>query len=52
MIKAYVIGALDEYFDQSEDKEQILEFVKAQLESESPKTRKRAQQFLEKWGEE
>jgi hypothetical protein len=46
LIKAYVIEAFNEYFAESSDKNEILDFVKAQLESKSPKTRKLAKKFL------
>jgi hypothetical protein len=49
LIKAYVIEAFNEYFEKSSDKNKILDFVSAQLESKSPKTRKLAKQFLRKW---
>ena len=49
LIKAYAIEAFDEYYEESEDKKKIIEFVKKRLESESPKTRKKAKEFLEKW---
>jgi hypothetical protein len=48
LIKAYVIEAFNEYFEESLDKDKILDFVKAQLESKSPKTRKVAKEFLKK----
>ena len=32
------------------DKQKIIEFVKHQLNCESPKTRKKAREFLKKWG--
>jgi hypothetical protein len=48
LIKAYVIEAFNEYFEESSDKNKILDFVKAQLESTSPKTRKVAKEFLKK----
>jgi hypothetical protein len=48
LIKAYVMGAFNEYFDESSDKNKILDFVKAELESKSPKTRKVAKEFLKK----
>jgi hypothetical protein len=50
LIKSYVIDAFSEYFEVAEDKEMILEFVRKQLESSSPKTRKKAKEFLKKWG--
>jgi hypothetical protein len=49
LIKAYAIEAFDEYYEESGDKKKIIGFVKKQLESESPKTRKKAKEFLEKW---
>jgi hypothetical protein len=48
LIKAYVIEAFNEYFAESSEKKLILDFVKAQLESKSPKTRKLAKEFLKK----
>jgi hypothetical protein len=48
LIKAYAIEAFNEYFEESSDKNKILDFVKAQLESNSPKTRKVAKEFLKK----
>lgn len=49
LIKGYAIEAFDEYYEEANDKKKIVEFVKKQLESESPKTRKKAKEFLEKW---
>jgi hypothetical protein len=49
LIKAYAIEAFDEYYEEVEDKKKINDFIKKQLESESPKTRKKAKEFLEKW---
>jgi len=49
LIKAYVIEAFNEYFEESSDKKTILHFVEAQLESKSPKTKKVAKDFLKKW---
>jgi hypothetical protein len=51
LIKAYAIDAFDEYFIEIEDKKQIIDFVKVQLKSDSPKTRKKAKEFLDKWEE-
>ena len=48
LIKAYTIEAFKEYFEESSDKNKILDFVEAQLVSESPKTRKLAKEFLKK----
>ena len=43
--------AFAEYFEDAEEKGQILEFVSRQLESDSPRTRKEARKFLERWGD-
>ena len=48
LIKAYVIEAFNKYFAESSDKNEILDFVKAQLDSKSPKTRKLSKEFLKK----
>ncbi len=48
LIKAYVIEAFNEYFTESSDKNKIVDFVKAQLKSKSPKTRKVAKEFLKR----
>jgi len=50
LIKSYAIEAFDEYYGESKDKRKINKFIKQQLESESPKTRKKAKEFIEKWG--
>lgn len=49
LMKAHAIIAFNDYFDQASDKEKIIDFAKASLESDSPKTRKVAKEFLEKW---
>ena len=49
MTKAYIIEAFGEYFEAAEDKEKIKEFVRKQLDSGSPKARKEAKAFLNKW---
>ena len=51
LVKAGAIDSFGEYFEESKDKEQIIEFVKQQLDCESPKTRKKAKEFLKKWGD-
>ncbi|HVP99940.1 MAG TPA: hypothetical protein VMT57_00310, partial [Candidatus Thermoplasmatota archaeon] len=50
LIKAAAIQAFDVYFETATDKKNIVEFVRAQQESKSPKTRKAAKEFLQKWG--
>ena len=49
LVKSGAIDAFDAYFEKSKDQARIIEFVKAQLNCESPKTRKIAKEFLEKW---
>ena len=49
LIKGYAIEAFGEYFEEAIDKEKIIGFVKQQLKAQSPKTRKLAQEFLQKW---
>jgi hypothetical protein len=51
LIKAGAIDSFGEYFAESKDKEKIIEFVRQQLNCESPKTRKKAKEFLKKWGD-
>jgi len=48
LIKGYAIEALDEYYEQVEDKSKVLDFVRRQLDGSSPKTRKLAREFLRK----
>jgi len=50
LVKAYAIEAFNEYFGEAENKREILNFVREQLGSASPTTRKKAKQFLRKWG--
>ena len=52
LVKASAIEAFDAYFEKSKDQARIIEFVKAQLNCESPKTRKKAKALLEKWNKE
>jgi hypothetical protein len=49
LVKAGAIESFGEYFAESKDKEKIIEFVRQQLNGESPKTRKIAREFLRKW---
>lgn len=49
LIKAGAIEAFSEYFEEAKDKDKITEFVKEQLNSTSPKTRKTAKNFLRIW---
>jgi hypothetical protein len=47
LIKAGAIDSFIEYFDVAKDKESIIEFVRGQLNSTSPKTKKKAKEFFE-----
>ena len=42
LIKGHAIEAFGEYFEEAENQPEILEFIKQQLQSQSPKTRKLA----------
>ena len=50
LIKAGAIEAFSEYIEQAVNRDRIIEFVRKQQYSESPKTRKLAKEFLKKWG--
>ncbi len=52
LVKASTIEAFDAYFEKSKDQAKIVEFVKAQVNCGSPKTRKKAKAFLKKWNRE
>jgi len=47
LMNAYAIQSFQEFFDQSNKKNEIINFAKQQLESTSPKTRKYAKNFLD-----
>jgi hypothetical protein len=49
LIKSYVIEAFAELIKGASNKKKMIEFVKEQLEAKSPKTRKKAKEFLRKW---
>jgi hypothetical protein len=51
LIKGYIVEAFDEYMELSQEKAKILAFVKQQVDCASPKTRKLAKAFLQKWEE-
>ena len=48
LVKGYAIEAFSEYFEEANNKKEIVEFVEKQLESDSPRTRKTAKEFLGK----
>ena len=49
LITGYIIEALDQYMDLAQDQAKIRAFVEEQLDCASPKTRKLAKAFLQKW---
>jgi len=49
LIKGYAIESFSEYFEEAKNKKKIIVFVKNQLKSKSPRTRKKAKEFVEKW---
>jgi len=51
LIKAGAIESFSEYFNAAENKDAIIQFVREQLKGESPKTRKIAGEFLQKFVE-
>ena len=48
LVKAGAIESFSEYFEEAKNKDEIIEFVKQQLDSNSPKTKKKAKEFLKK----
>ena len=51
LIKADIITSFEVFFQESKHKESIRDFVKAQLESDSPKARQAASAFLRRYGQ-
>jgi hypothetical protein len=51
LIKGHAVEAFGEFFQESEEQTRILQFVRAQVASTSPRTRKAAQAFLKRWAE-
>ena len=51
LVKSAVIESFSEFYENAEKKDEILCFVKNQMNSDSPKTRKSAKEFLIKYGE-
>jgi hypothetical protein len=49
LIKASIIDSFMEYFNEIKNKEDILTFLTQQLNSKSPKTKKKAEEFLKKF---
>lgn len=50
LIKSAVIESFSDYFEEIENKKEVIAFVKKQTDSDSPKTRKIAKDFLNKYG--
>ena len=51
LIKSAVIESFSQYFNKAKNKEKIIAFVKNQLDSSSPKAKKIAKEFLNKYVE-
>jgi hypothetical protein len=49
LIKSYVIEACGELIEGARNKKKMLQFVREQLEAKSPRTKKKAKEFLKKW---
>jgi hypothetical protein len=49
LIKSEAIATFNEYFEVAKNRERIIEFVKQQAKSKSPKARTNAKKFLETW---
>jgi len=49
LVKSAVIESFSEFFTKSRNKDKIINFVEKQLNSESPKTRKTAKDFMKKY---
>jgi len=49
ILLGHAISAFETYFDQMENKEEVISFVKRQLNNSRDGTRKKAQKFLEKF---
>jgi hypothetical protein len=48
LVKSAVIESFSEFFTKAKNKDEIISFVEKQVNSESPKTRKTAKEFLKK----
>lgn len=48
LVKASIIEAFEQYFDKAKNKKKITEFVRQQLDCQSPKTKKAAKKFLKR----
>ena len=50
LLKSAVIESFSELYEKTQKKNKIVSFVKKQVKSNSPKTRKAAKEFINKWG--
>jgi len=50
LIVSYVLDAFDLYIEGSPQRERMVGLAFSQIDCASPKTRKRAKQFLDRWG--
>ena len=50
LVKSAVIESFSDFFEKSNRKNEIIDFVKRQIDSDSPKTRSVAKEFMSKWG--
>jgi len=51
LLQSYIIDAFEQYIDGTGDLKNVVAFVREQLESGSPKTRKAAKEFLKRFKE-
>jgi hypothetical protein len=52
LIKSYVIEAFGELIEGARNKKKMLQFVGEQLKAKSPRTKKKAKEFLKNWQDE
>jgi len=50
LVKGAAIESFKEYFEETKNKKKIIDFVKKQLKSRSPKTKKIAKEFIKQFG--
>ena len=50
LVKGAAIESFKEYFEEAKNKKKMIDFVKKQLKSKSPKTKKIAREFMEQFG--
>jgi hypothetical protein len=50
VLKGHAMVALDAYFKESSEKKRILDFIRSELKNPRPGTKRKAMEFLKKWG--